>query len=544
MNLKKKINYFSKLSKSNQILMILFWLLILIIINFPNFTPLSISSNSHILNLFKAELTTNDNTTEEQVESNNINTLPVLSESEASVNNSIQTEEIKPELKENPLLVENTETNILLELKEDKTEEIENSYVIEDDNITFIETSDAIEVVSNIENEARGNFVNTINNDNSNKDEDSSYGIDTQISAESSVTENIDSKIDDVIYQITSTSDSLNIIESKNQDTATLWSSELDELRGDIERLTLENNMLSVKLLEIENKQIIHTWGMINDWIVNSPQFVNNNISNKSEYEINLENEKKIKRRQNELKKIINDKKIAALNEFNQDTDLDWLSDKIEDQIWTNPMLIDTDSDWYSDFVEINKWSNPLWEWDLFVDWKSITNNNRAVIINSIKKWLVFVRVWDLFSPNETIYKEEALKILVNLVFPFEVYSEIESFSWITAFHDLVWAEDELIKYSKIWQKYNIFNWIVSSKLNPYDYISKADFVKMLVVWMQIDISQNKIKWVDTEYDNWFTSYFSTLYELEKLKIEPNMRLKPLDKLERLEILRLVIDMR
>lgn len=533
---------FSKLNKKTQLTLIILSLIILVYINLPYF----FSTNTFIYfsNLFKADLIDYEqiNTVEQTTSQDNTNTQnnadPIISENITKENDT----NLQPIIVENPIIKENIENNneIITNKNDSSTNKIE-------------DVTNNIEVISNIslenkelDNEKTDTNTNTNTNSLNNENIISSNDLNNNIDFKDS---EINAKIDNVIDEISTIWSNIEN-ETISQNDTNSWALEIKELKKDIEKLKQEKIEISEKLSKLENNswtQILNTWSILNiSWNTNLPTstYVDVKDLKKSEYEINLEKEIAIKKEKNELEKIKTEKKNIALNKFYQDSDLDWISDKIEGQIWTNPMLIDSDKDWFSDLVEINKWTNPLWEWDLFLDWKNITKNNKEIIIKSIKKWLVFSYVWDLFSQNESVNKEEALKVLINLLFPHEIYMEDESFSWITVFDDLLWADNELIKYVKIWKKYNIFDWLVDNKFNTYDNISKADYIKMLAWWLWIKLSNNSIKWIDTEYDNWFTPYFSTFYELWKINILPNSRLKPLEDIDRISLLKISIDMK
>lgn len=233
------------------------------------------------------------------------------------------------------------------------------------------------------------------------------------------------------------------------------------------------------------------------------------------------------------LANIEKEKVNTSIKSFNKDSDWDWLSDHIEKIIETNQKLIDTDWDWYSDKTEIDKFFSPNSEWNLFSD-ISDKDQNKNTIISAVKKWLVFLRTWDKFLPNEEIYRNEAIKIIVSAMYPSEIYRENEFFEWIELYWD-VSSSDDYARYLAIAIKHWILDWIIADSFDPYSTFSKSEFIKILINATWKWISNKKIKWVDTEYDNWFTPYFSKAKEIWIIDTETYNRIFPLKDISRIE---------
>ena len=241
------------------------------------------------------------------------------------------------------------------------------------------------------------------------------------------------------------------------------------------------------------------------------------------------------------MKLIARQKLSIALNRFKHDTDWDWLSDHIENQIWTNYRLIDSDFDWYSDLKEIEKWLNPIWENALFIDFEWTKSRTQSVIV-AIKRSLVFLRVWDLFAFDEEIFRDEALKIVITALYPNEIYLDQESFSWVYIFDDIDSDDFMSMRTIEIAQKYKLLDWIIADKFKPYSTFSKADFVKILIQATWKPLTKEKRKWRDTNYDNWFTPYFSTAAEMWIISGSSSKRIQPLKAVTRIEALRMVVE--
>ena len=221
------------------------------------------------------------------------------------------------------------------------------------------------------------------------------------------------------------------------------------------------------------------------------------------------------------------EKKKIAIEKFNHDTDWDWLSDHIEKILETNLKLIDTDWDWFWDKREIEKFFDPNSKWWILFSDIPERSIKRDVIIKWAKKWLVFVRTGDKFLPDEEIYRDEAIKIIVSAMYPSEIYREDEFFEWVEL-HSDVSRNDDFARYLAIAIKHWILNWIVADNFNQYSTFSRADFISILVKATWKWTSKKKLKWVDTEYDNWFTGYLSKSKELWIVRVETFNRIFPL----------------
>lgn len=297
-----------------------------------------------------------------------------------------------------------------------------------------------------------------------------------------------------------------------------------------------ENKDLADRLEMLENK-------IKNQEVQKTPEEIAAEKQQISEREkAKIEAEKKLKALQAEkaeklrLANIEKDKKQASLDKFNKDSDWDWLSDHVEKLIETNDKLIDTDWDWYSDKTEVDKFFSPNSEWNLFSD-ISQKSRNKNTIISATKKWLVFLRAWDKFLWDEEIYRDEAIKIIVSAIYPSEIYREDDFFKWVELYSD-VSSSDDYARYLAIAIKHWILSWVIADNFDPYSTFSKAEFIKIVMnaVWKWA--SNKKIKWIDTEYDNWFTPYFAKAKELWIIKTDTFNRIFPLKNISRIEAIK------
>ena len=245
------------------------------------------------------------------------------------------------------------------------------------------------------------------------------------------------------------------------------------------------------------------------------------------------------KAKQDEILKIERDKTNVAIEKFNHDTDWDWLSDHIEKNIETNNKLIDTDWDWYSDKREIEKFFNSNWDWKLFSDiWER--DRRKDIIIAWTLRWLVFLRAWDKFLPDEEIYRDEAIKIIVSAMYPSEIYREDDFFKWVELYSDTS-RDDDYARYLAIAIKHWILNWIIWDNFNPYSTFTRAQFITILEKATWKWVSNKKLKWIDTEPDNWFTAYFSKAKEIWIIKVDTINRIFPLNKISRYDAIKFAL---
>jgi len=137
---------------------------------------------------------------------------------------------------------------------------------------------------------------------------------------------------------------------------------------------------------------------------------------NLSEKIIKILRKKKKENISNQNLKINYQDTISTTQEVNSNNDLDsdwdWLTDKLELEIWTHPMLKDTDWDWINDWEEIINFQNPLSDKELFID---IQDKNLIKPIEFlIENWAIRTNTQSLFFPNKTINRAEAIKMLLN----------------------------------------------------------------------------------------------------------------------------------
>lgn len=473
---------------------------------------------------------------------------------------AIETEEVlEPVLVENPVLIENKK-NGDDESTKDTNLEIVESVDKNDEVLDEIEEEKKIEVTSDIVVDRENIEIEKENNNSEAKD---------KTEASDNETDEIDEKINAVIEEIKEIEEKQNEISENvsvkiepeeewlsEEEFTVSWQSTVDhnervklakeekeiEIQEEkIKALEEERMLLEERLLSLEEE-------MSNDWEDQEIEYTEEalqewlsmrEIQKQKEAEEQRKKEEELAK-QKELEKIEQDKRITSKTLFYWDDDWDWISNHIEEIIETNPKLIDTDWDGYSESVEIDKFYNPNWEWFLFPD-ISERSNKKDEIIKWIKKWLVFVRAWDKFLEDEEIYRFEALKIIVSALYPDEIYRESEFFTWVTLYDD-VSEDDYYTSYLKVAIKHNIFDWIIADEFSPYDTFSKSEFISILVKATEKPIAKTKMKWVDTDYDNWFTPYFSTAKDLWIINTSTSARIFPLKNITRIQAVELALE--